>query len=218
MTRTNYSTLTASIIVAWFLFSLIAAAFHLYVTKPQQPPLPLLFAVLIPIAVFSIWYFGSASFREFVLSLDSRALTSAQGLRVAGFTFVVLYVYKILPGVFALPAGWGDMAIGATAALAAARLANPARRTWFILWQLLGVTDLVLAVSLGAGAAFIRPGDLLGPSPVSTQPMTLLPLSLIPTFIVPLCLILHSICIAQARRWPRQNYNPLAKEADWSAA
>jgi hypothetical protein len=31
--------------------------------------------------------------------------------------------------------------------------------------------------------------------------MTVLPLSLIPTFLVPLYLILHVICIAQARGW-----------------
>jgi hypothetical protein len=31
--------------------------------------------------------------------------------------------------------------------------------------------------------------------------MTVLPLSLIPTFAVPLFLILHIICIAQARQW-----------------
>jgi hypothetical protein len=31
--------------------------------------------------------------------------------------------------------------------------------------------------------------------------MTVLPLSLIPTFAVPLLLMLHIICIAQARQW-----------------
>jgi len=31
--------------------------------------------------------------------------------------------------------------------------------------------------------------------------MTVLPLSLIPTFLVPLFLIIHVICIAQARSW-----------------
>jgi len=32
-------------------------------------------------------------------------------------------------------------------------------------------------------------------------PMTVLPLSLIPTFFVPLYMMLHVICIAQARNW-----------------
>jgi hypothetical protein len=36
--------------------------------------------------------------------------------------------------------------------------------------------------------------------------MRVLPLNLIPTFVVPLLLILHLICIAQARRWPAQRH------------
>lgn len=213
MTNTNYGKLTTWIIAAWFLFSLIASAFHLYLTAPQQPPLPILFAVLIPIALFSIWYLGSASFREWVLSLDPRALTSAQSWRIAGFTFLVLYTYRILPGAFALPAGWGDIFIGATAALAAAKLATPRRRTAFILWQLLGMIDLVTAVSMGAGAGFLHPEN-----PISTQPMTMLPLSLIPTFGVPLFFIVHIICIAQARRWLRESYSNATKQVGLSPA
>ena len=40
---------------------------------------------------------------------------------------------------------------------------------------------------------------------IPAAPMTVLPLSLIPTFAVPLFLILHFICIAQARRWSTAN-------------
>jgi hypothetical protein len=38
--------------------------------------------------------------------------------------------------------------------------------------------------------------------------MTVLPMSYIPTFAVPLFLILHIICIAQARRWPADFVEP----------
>jgi hypothetical protein len=41
--------------------------------------------------------------------------------------------------------------------------------------------------------------------------MTVLPLSLIPGFLVPLFLILHIICIAQARRWPAEQPQHIAK-------
>ena len=43
--------------------------------------------------------------------------------------FVVLYGFGILPGVFALPAGLGDMAIGATAPFIAWKLADAAHRS-----------------------------------------------------------------------------------------
>jgi hypothetical protein len=198
MTHAGYAKLTSGLIGAWFLFSLAAAALHLYSTDPNQPPLPLLLAVLIPIALFAVWYFRSSSFREFVLSLSPRAVTLVHTLRLIGFVFLALYTYRILPAIIALPAGWGDIAIGATAVFAATRLANPAHRTAFIVWQFLGITDLVTAISMGASARFLDPNG------ISPAPMTALPMSLIPTFAVPLFLILHIITIAQARRWPKQ--------------
>ena len=118
----------------------------------------------------------------------------------AGFVFLVLYVYKILPGQMALPAGWGDIAIGATAPLVALKLADPNHRKSFIFWQLLGITDLVTAVGNGVTAGFLHPEG------ISTSAMTVLPMSLIPTFAVPLFLILHFISIAQARQWHSQPY------------
>ncbi|HWO30722.1 MAG TPA: hypothetical protein VNO32_18160, partial [Candidatus Acidoferrum sp.] len=107
----------------------------------------------------------------------------------------VLGTYKILPAFFALSAGWGDIAIGATAPFAALRLANPAHRKGFIFWQLLGITDLLNALALGTLAGVIDPHG------IPTGAMTVLPMSYISTFAVPLFLILHIICIAQARRW-----------------
>src|SRR5580765_4206278 len=85
MTTTNYRKLTAWLIGAWFLFALMASAFHLYHTTPDQPPLALLLAVVVPIAIFTVWYLSSTGFRSFVLSLDPRALTAAESWRVAGY-------------------------------------------------------------------------------------------------------------------------------------
>jgi hypothetical protein len=200
MTTTNYSKLTTGLIAVWFAFSLIASALHFYTPDASQPPLPILLAVLAPLAIFALWYATSPAFREFVLSLNPRTLTLVHTWRVGGFVFLVLYAYHILPGIFALPAGLGDIFIGATAGLVASKLATPNRRTSFIVWQLLGIIDLVAAVTLGATSQI-----LFGPSAVTTAPMSVLPLSLIPTFAVPLLLILHIICIAQARRWPKQS-------------
>jgi hypothetical protein len=74
-------------------------------------------------------------------------------------------------------------------------MANPIHRNGFIVWQVLGIADLVAAVGLGTTAGLLSPH---GPSMAA---MTVLPLSLIPTFLVPLFFILHGICIAQARAW-----------------
>ena len=145
--------------------------------------------------MFSIWFAASERFRKFAFSLNPRVLTSVQVWRIVGFTFVLLQARNVLPGIFAFPAGYGDMFIGVTAGFAAWKLAEPAHRGSFIFWQALGILDLITAVSLGTTAG------LLDPHGASMVAMTVLPLSLIPTFLVPLFLMLHVICIAQARKW-----------------
>jgi hypothetical protein len=201
MTDSQYKKLTLGLITLWFAFSFTAAALHLYVTTPPRPPLPILLAVLAPIAVFLIWMTSSAAFRRFVLSLDPRLVTMLHAWRLGGFSFLVLYAYGILPGLFALPAGLGDMAIGVTAPFVAFRLIGANHRTRFLVWQTLGILDLVVAVSMGALSQFVLP---LGPG---AFPMAVLPLSLIPTFAVPLLLILHIISIAQVRSWNQSSYS-----------
>ncbi len=194
-TKTNYTKLSAGLIAAWFVAALASSALHLLQGAPGQPPIPILIAVLTPVVAFSIWYGGSKEFREWVLSLNPQTLTLIHAERIGGLVFLAMYTYKVLPGMFAIPAGWGDIAIGATAYLAATRLI-PRQRRAFIGWQLLGILDLVVALSMAAIAS------LLHPQGITTAPMTELPLSLIPSFGVPLFLILHIVCIAQARRWP----------------
>jgi hypothetical protein len=200
VTNAKYTKLTTGLIFVWFLFSLAASALHLFTTSPGQPPLPVGLAVLIPIGIFVAWAAASQPFRQFLLSLDPRTLTIVQSWRIAGFAFLVLYAYSILPGEFALPAGWGDIAIGATAPLVALNLANPRHKKSFIFWQLLGITDLITAVGTGVTA------QLMHPHGIATTAMTVLPMSLIPTFAVPLFMMLHFISIAQARQWQEQRY------------
>jgi hypothetical protein len=194
----KYAKLTAGLIGAWFVFSLTASALHVYQTGPGDPPLPLGLAALTPIILFLVWFSLSPGLRQFTMSLSPRVLTIVQSWRIAGFVFLVLAAYGILPEIFARSAGWGDIFIGATAPLVALKLASPNHRRSFLLWQMLGITDLVLAVTLGTLARVIDPHG------VPTNAMTVLPMSLIPTFGVPLFLILHIICIAQARRWSAQ--------------
>jgi hypothetical protein len=150
---------------------------------------------MIPFGAFLIWFATSSGFRQFALSLDPRTLTFVQSWRIAGFTFLALYAAGLLPGLLALPAGWGDIAIGATAPIAAIKFANFSRRRAFVFWQILGILDLVTAITLGTTARLIVPHE------VATSAMTVLPMSLIPAFAVPLFLMIHVICIAQAMRW-----------------
>jgi len=191
----DYARLTLSLIVVWFIFALTASALHLFQGGPNQPPAAVGIAAVAPLIVFAAWAAASKNLRQFLLGLNPELLTVAQTWRIIGISFLLLEARGILPAIFALPAGYGDMFIGVTAAFAAWKLATPRHRNAFIFWQVLGITDLVTAVTLGTTAF------LLAPHGPSTAPMSVLPLSLIPTFLVPLFLMLHLICIAQARTW-----------------
>jgi hypothetical protein len=191
----KYGKITAGLLVVWFIAVFWASAAHLFLNPLVQFGVGVAVAATVPLIVFSLWFAASEGFRNFALSLDPKILTSVQVWRVVGFTFLLLQARNVLPAIFAWPAGYGDMFIGVTAGFAAWKLAAPAHRGTFIFWQALGILDLVTAVSLGTT------GRLLDPHGASMVAMTVLPLSLIPTFFVPLFMMLHVICIAQARKW-----------------
>ena len=99
--------------------------------------------------------------------------------------FIILYAEGRLPAPFAPSAGWGDVFIGATALpLAWAVLRFGARvRPLVLLWNALGVADLVVA--LDARAAFGAGPLQVFVGPPDSSPMTTLPWLIIPGFLVP---------------------------------
>ncbi len=191
----NYRKVIAGLVFAWFVFALSASGLHLFDNALNRIGVSVAFAAGLPIIAFFAWLAASERFRRFTFSLNPRLLTFLQTWRVVGIVFVILEARQLLPARFALPAGYGDIFIGATAWFAAMRLAKPGNRALFILWQTLGIADLVSAVALGVTAGLFQ-----GAGP-NMHPMTVLPLSLIPTFLVPLFLIIHVISIAQASKW-----------------
>ncbi len=190
----NVRNLTIAALVGWFLLALIGSLLGVFDSQPRPPVALGLFAVA-PIAVFAICYLTSVRFQEFVLSLDLRILTMVQTWRVGGIVFLLLYGQGALPGVFALPAGWGDIAIGITAPVVAWYWRRPFPYKTFVVWNVLGAVDLVTAVSLGVLASASPVGVLAGD--VTTRLMGQFPLSLIPTFFVPLLLIFHVISLSR---------------------
>jgi hypothetical protein len=188
---------------AWLALILALGARGAFVAPSGAPPLALLISLVAPLSPFLLGYWTIRPLREFVLSIDLRLIVGIQAWRWAGFGFLTLYTYKILPGIFAWPAGLGDMAIGMTAPLVLAALLrrpNFAASKSFVAWNLSGILDLTVAVSLGALVPLLAP-NLYGV--VSTSPMSKLPLVLIPTFLVPTFLMLHLTALFQARRLGR---------------
>jgi hypothetical protein len=190
------------ILAVWLGAVVLLSATGQFFTEVGQPPLALLTAVLLPIGVFGLAYASSAAVRDFVRASDPAFLTTLQSWRILGGTFLVLFTFGMLPAAFALPAGLGDVAIGVTAPFIARAMVErgPARAgRLFVVWQLLGILDLVVAVGVGASLRTF-PG-LTEATANSGQMVTLsqLPLSLIPGFAVPLFVILHLASLAQYR-------------------
>lgn len=119
--------------------------------------------------------------------------------RVAGVAFLVVMAMGKLPAAFALPAGLGDIAVGIAAPTIARRLAG-GDRTGAVWFNILGIVDLAVAVSVGFMAG-LGPARLLDVSP-STADLALLPLALIPTTAVPLALALHVTSLIRLRTAP----------------
>lgn len=194
------------VLALWFGLVLFLGAKGAFVRPPEIPPFPILLGATIPVVLFLGAYFTSGAFKAFVLASDLRLGAAIQGWRVAGLGFLALYAQGILPGQFALPAGLGDMAIGATAPwimLALVRRPAFASSSLFIAWNILGILDLVVAVGTGA----LSSGFLAGAAGnVTTGPMARLPLLLIPAYLVPLFVMLHLAALFQARRYaaPRE--------------
>ena len=196
--RAGVSALVSALLVVWVGLIFAFGATEAFVVASGTPPLRLLAAVLGPVIAFLIAYRLSAAVREFALIADLRFVTATQAWRFGGFAFLALYTYGVLPGYFAWPAGLGDMAIGAAAPWMLVGLAREpgfAASRRFVTWNVLGILDLIVAVTLGAVVPLLFP-NVVGAIP--TGAMTRLPLVLIPGFFVPGFLILHVIALAQA--------------------
>ena len=190
--------------LAWLALIFVLGARGGFVAPPGAPPLALLIGLLAPLSLFLLGYRTIPALREFILTADLRIIVGIQAWRWAGFAFLTLYTYGVLPGAFAWPAGLGDMAIGVTAPLVLASLLrrpNFAESKSFVAWNLSGILDLTVAVSIGALVPLLAPNFY---GAVTTAPMTKLPLVLVPTYLVPTFLMLHLTALFQARRLGRQ--------------
>lgn len=149
------------------------------------------FGMMIPIFI-GIWLIRrSAIVREILRAVPQSSMVGVQGYRGLGAIFLILYGQKLLPEIFALPAGIGDVMVGFTALLVAVIYANGgSSRGWLVAaWNVFGITDFVIAVTLGF---------LTAPGPFQkfsfAEPNTLIaayPLVMIPIFAIPLSVLLH---------------------------
>ena len=199
----NIQLAVAIVLIAWLVLVVSLGAAGTFVGRPHTPPIPLAIAIAAPLLLFFGGLRFSRAFREFIYALDLRLIAGMHAWRWAGLGFLSLYAHKVLPAVFALPAGLGDMAVGFAApwmVLALIRQPRFAMSRAFVRWNVLGILDLVIAIGIGTVSATVATGE---PGEISTAPMATLPLLLIPAFLVPFFLMLHATALMQSRQLGR---------------
>lgn len=176
---------------AWFALVVAAAATRLLNDQAGIGAPGLGLAVVAPIVVLSVLAFRSASLHAALLAVPLPTLISLHSVRVLGILFILLYGQGRLPAPFAPAAGWGDVFIGLTALPAAWLATRPGAgaRTVVLVWNALGLADLVTAIGLGVASSH-SPLRLIMVEP-GTDIMSTLPWLLIPGFLVPLLASTH---------------------------
>ena len=177
------------------------------------PLIPLF--VVVPITVALLALRLSPAVRRVLAAASLPALIGVQLYRSIGVVFLILLASGQLPPHFALPAGWGDIAVGLTAPLVALAIARGVRggRTLAVSWNVLGLLDLVVAVGMGTGflAPFLAPD--LGSRVAPAAAMGVFPMILVPTFAVPVSVLLHLLALGKLRREVRPRSELMPKVA-----
>jgi hypothetical protein len=156
------------------------------------------FFAVVPPALAVAWYRQSADLRRVLAAVPTPALAGIQVYRLIGAVFLVLLAQEVVPAHFALPAGWGDVAVGFAAPLVGLALARGMRgaTAFGVAWNAFGLVDLAVAVGMGTGilVPLLAPG--LGRVPPSGT-MAVFPMLLVPAFLVPMSVLLHLLVLAR---------------------
>lgn len=168
----------------WFLAALVVGAAGLLAVFP--PPFPQLVLLLI-VAALGAALWRSALLRRWARTVDLRVLVLVHVSRFVGLYFLFLERRGELASEFAVPAGWGDIAVATLALLLVlgVRLDTAPGRVALLVWNVLGLLDILFVVAtatrLGLADAY------------AIRPFLWLPLSLLPTFLVPLVIFTHLV-------------------------
>ena len=130
-------------------------------------------------------------------SKTTALIVAAQTYRILGIAFLLGMTQGLFDPAFAIPAGIGDILIGVTAIPFAIFLWKGYSWSKYavVVWSVLGIADLVNAVTLG----------LITNPDFSTSTIVTFPWILVPTVAVPTALVLHVLTLYRLRKWvPKQ--------------
>jgi hypothetical protein len=180
-------------------------------------PIPLLpLAIFLPMIVGVPLLLVSKRVGQLLDAMPANWLIALQLYRAFGTQWLVYWLRGLLPGLWALPAGTGDVLTGLFAVSVAIALTTGMAegRKAAILWNIFGLADLAVAITLGM---IISPGPfqlivLHGPS----IGLDGYPNVLTPAFVVPCSILLHALSLRQLSR--RGRMEALRRQAYAKAA
>jgi hypothetical protein len=161
-------------------------------------PVPLLpLAIFLPVIVGAPILLLSKRMGQVLDAMPASWLVALQAYRVLGSSFLIGWVYGAVPGVFALPAGIGDVLTGLFAVPVAISLGSGNResRRAAVAWNVFGLADFAIALSIGLAITYhlIETG-------FASATGGLYPTVMIPAFAVPSSILLHALSLRQLRR------------------
>lgn len=185
--------LSASTLVVWAATVTVLGLRGVFAQPDGDRIPPVGIALLVAFALMVVAFGASASLRS--LYTNQQHLIRLNVWRLLGAVFLVLMLDGQMPALWAIPAGIGDIAVGAAAFWVASKVATASGRSLAIVFNLFGLADLVVAVGLGI---MTSPGPLQVFQTIPTAELaTQFPLVLVPTFLVPLACALHVISLTQ---------------------
>jgi hypothetical protein len=188
----------------WFAVAWSAAINGVFRTGAS--PLPLLpLAIFLPVIVGAPLLLLSMRVGQVLDAMPVTWLVAVQLYRVFGAVWLVGGLRGTLPGVFGLPAGIGDVLTGlfAVPAAIAVTTGTAQGRSAAIAWNIFGLADFAVAITLGLITA-PGPFQLIVPD-VPSIGAGAYPGVLTPAFVVPSSILLHALSLRQLRRRRRSD-------------
>jgi hypothetical protein len=172
--------------------------------RTDASPLPVLpLAIFLPVIIGAPLLLLSKRVGRVLDATPVSWLVALQLYRVFGSWALAAWLRGALPGMFALPAGIGDVLTGLFAVPAAVAVATGTARgrRAAIAWNIFGLADFAVAITLGLITSSGR-FQLIGPD-VPSIGAGAYPGVLTPAFVVPSSILLHALSLRQLRRRSR---------------
>jgi hypothetical protein len=184
------------VLATWAIVTTVLARRAVYRPPDPYSPPPIGITLVLVLLVLTACLVASPSLRR--LLTNQKHLILLNLWRLVGAVFLMLMARGQMPALWALPAGIGDVLVGAAAPWIARGVETPPGRRKAIIFNLLGMLDLVVAVGLGIMTS-PGPAQIFRTTPTS-ELATGFPLALVPTFLVPLAWTLHVVSLWQLVR------------------